>query len=283
MVYCFLVALIAISDLTSSSGIAVESTSGVLTGFVLDDSTEAQLRYAQVSVLRNNQDVTTEPHRRSKSAPAQEIGRSKANFIWDGLSPGSYRLRARHIGYLPQTIQTEVAPGETTVVVFRMRQGDPASTYAYYPQDSSATTAAEDDTPCLRGPPPYIFEDWDRIKDGGSIMATITSGTGITELLWWDCADGRNGPVHLGFRPGRVREGRIVSLGSDCEAQLIAALRSFADSQLPRHLQADLVAAVLERKIPTPAAEALLKSPDPVPLDAILAARMALELEKHKP
>jgi hypothetical protein len=282
MTYCFLVTLIAILAVTSSSGIAVDSAGGVLTGFVLDDSTEAQLRYAHVSVFRYDRDVITEPDRRTNSIHAKKISRSKVNFMWEGLSPGSYRLRARYIGYLPQTIQTEVALGETTVVVFRMRQGDPASTFAYYPQDPLATAAGEGDTPCLRGPPPYIFEDWDRIQDGGSIMATISSATGITELLWWDCAVGRNGPVHLGFRPGHVREGRIVGPGSDCEAQFIAALRSFADSQLPRHLQGDLVAAVLERAIPTPAAEALLKSPDPLPMDAIMAAHMARELEKHE-
>jgi hypothetical protein len=134
---------------------------------------------------------------------------------------------------------------------------------------------------CLAGSPPYSFEGFSARMDGGSIAGTVADSSGLTEDFWWDCGFNANGAAYLGATDSRDPLGRRVKPGSSCEAEFIAALRAFADRKIPRHLQAGLVAAIYDGTTPTGEVERVLKHPSPLPLDAVAAAHMARELEKH--
>jgi hypothetical protein len=254
-------------------------TLGNLTVFVLNESTQTQLHFGDVSVVRSHRDFLRETHGPLGSETLLAMAdRGEAIITLDGISPGFYLVRMGYPGYSREAVRAEVVSDKTTAVELRMQSLEHADE-----SPSPTTFTAENKPTCLYGSPPYAFGDWDNFQDGGSIKGTITSATGETEVFWWDCDSfGRNGPVYLGVKPGSHSGGHLLDEGGACEAQFIAALQEFADVGLSRQLQIDLIAAIYDHAAPTPLAESLLKCRDPLPANAIRAAHMARELAKHQ-
>jgi len=76
----------------------------VIRGVVLDSS-GAQLGYSVVSILPDDRRILTD-----------DAGR----FVISGINPGSYRLRARHLGYLPLDTTVTVTAASTPELVLRL-------------------------------------------------------------------------------------------------------------------------------------------------------------------
>lgn len=160
-----------------------------------------------------------------------------------------------------------------------------AAATALPPQDSMSVVAPKIAISCLLGHLPYVFGEWNELMDGGSIIGTVTDASGLAEMFRWNCqlggADRGGGEdiVHLGVTLQDLRGGRAVLEATKCEAEIIEALRTFADTKLARRLQVDLVAAIHDRAALTAEAERALRSPEPLPRDATWAAYVARQLE----
>lgn len=96
--------LVSIASAAVAPAIAL-AQDGVIRGTV-SDSVGATLGYSVVSILPEDRRVLTD-----------DVGR----FVLSGMAPGSYRLRARHLGYLPLDTVVTVGAAELPPLELRLR------------------------------------------------------------------------------------------------------------------------------------------------------------------